>query len=108
MSSAETTPRISVSSEVHPTKSADASSQCTFSLTPGRLQEAHRVISDLDYSIETPKESLAEIVLNIVTLKGEMMSDGTLVANLVLFDCILQDTRPGMLIILSTFLILQE
>lgn len=38
---------------------------------------------------------LAEFSLKVVTLKGEMCSDGSLSANLVLFDCILQDTRPG-------------
>ena len=75
----------------------DVTSLCTFSLTPGRLKEAHRVISDVDYSAEIPKETLAEIALDVVTLKGEMMSDGTLVANLVLYDCILLDTRPGVL-----------
>lgn len=103
MSGAETTPGASVSPGNHTStgsaksveKSLDASSPCTFSLTPERLQEAHRVISDLDYSAEISKEALAEIALDVVTLKGEMMSDGTLVANLVLYDCILQDTRPG-------------
>ncbi|KAK8381851.1 hypothetical protein O3P69_015099 [Scylla paramamosain] len=103
MSGAETTPGASVSPGDHTSsgsaksaeESLDAASPCTFSLTPGRLQEAHRVISDLDCSAETPKEALAEIALDVVTLKGEMMSDGTLVANLVLYDCILQDTRPG-------------
>lgn len=45
--------------------------------------------------METPKEALSEISLKVVTLKGEMKSDGTLVTHLVLFDCVLQDTRPG-------------
>lgn len=38
---------------------------------------------------------LAEFSLKVVTLKGDMCSDGSLSANLVLFDCVLQDTRPG-------------
>lgn len=101
-----TTPSGSASQDHLPSSSlsqtakscVDAVSPCSFTLTPERSKEAHRVISDFDYSVETPKEALAEIALDVVTLKGEMMSDGTLVANLVLYDCILQDTRPGMLV----------
>lgn len=42
-----------------------------------------------------PLRALAELSLQVVTLKGEMLSDSSLSANLVLYDCILQDSRPG-------------
>ncbi|KAG0723189.1 hypothetical protein GWK47_005662 [Chionoecetes opilio] len=97
--SVATTPRASISPEAQRTpclaKTTEGSlDSARFSLTPGRLQEAHRVIVDSECSPEAPKEALAEIALQVVTLKGEMMSDATLVANLVLFDCVLLDTRP--------------
>ncbi|XP_050687793.1 intermembrane lipid transfer protein Vps13-like isoform X2 [Eriocheir sinensis] len=92
----DTAPSGSASQEcLSPGSSMDAASPCSFTLTPGRSKGAHRVIPDADYSVDIPKEALSEISLKVVTLKGEMMSDGTLVTNLVLYNCVLQDTRPG-------------
>ncbi|KAG7176031.1 Vacuolar protein sorting-associated protein 13C-like [Homarus americanus] len=64
-----------------------------FSLSSAEGSEVHRVSSGS--KIMNPREALAEVSLQLVRIKGDMMSDGSLAANLVLFDCILQDTRPG-------------
>nr|XP_053657502.1 intermembrane lipid transfer protein Vps13-like [Cherax quadricarinatus] len=55
---------------------------------------AHSVFSKSGHKIMMAKRALAEVSLQVVRMKGTMMSDGSLAANLVLFDCILQDTRP--------------
>ncbi|KAK7070440.1 hypothetical protein SK128_013370 [Halocaridina rubra] len=60
------------------------------------LEEGNlRRLSNASVTGPAYSRSLAEFSLQVVTVKGQMMSDGSLGANLVLFDCILHDTRPG-------------
>lgn len=76
-------------------RESDGSPSHVFSLSSSEALNAHRVSLVSGSSVMVPRSSLAEVSLDVVTLKGEMMSDGTLVANLVLFDCILKDTRSA-------------
>nr|XP_045626468.1 vacuolar protein sorting-associated protein 13C-like isoform X1 [Procambarus clarkii] len=76
------------------TKKPYASTSQDFSTSSNDGLNTRRPSSKLGCKIMAARRALAEVSLQVVRIKGNMMSDGSLAANLVLFDCILQDTRP--------------
>ncbi|KAK3890033.1 hypothetical protein Pcinc_005997 [Petrolisthes cinctipes] len=98
---APVTPQDTVHGDSFPVDVSEADSSPATSSTPVFTESPSRKLGDQESMSGTggtwtkEKQPLAEVSLVLVTLKGELKSDATLAANLVLFDFILQDTRPG-------------
>lgn len=94
---APVTPLETAYSSSFPIETSDPESSPATSSTPVFTDSPGKKCTSETIGTRTREmQPLAEVSLVLVTLKGELKSDATLAANLVLFDFILQDTRPGM------------